>query len=355
MNKKFTNHSLNFVSICIFGILLFSLTGCSKFAEKKQALNEMPEETIFAVNAYRIKSGNLDDYLLFGGNVQTSSSVDIYPSMVGKISFINVRVGQYVYKDQVIMEIDASRAGMDFKSSPVKAPVSGTITKMPYNIGTTVATSMSVGQIGNTAWLEIKSNVAERFVSKLSIGQKAEVTFESFPGEVFFATLTKMDPVLDSSSRTIGIKLILDKRDSRIKAGMYAKIKLVTETKESVIILPNKVVVTRNGKDIVYVINEETKTVMPRQVTAGLRIDDKQEILDGLNEGELVVVKGQALLSENSKVKIISITGEDKNIQAEEQEQDKAADDKQNQTEPNETAEKKTVETENKSEKNEEA
>ena len=125
---------------------------------------------------------------------------------------------------------------------------------------------------------------------------------------------------------------------------MYAKIKLVTETKEGAIVLPSKVVVTRNGSDIVYVINEETNTVTPRHVTAGLRIDDKQEILEGLNEGELVVVKGQALLSENSKVKIISVSGEEKNVEAldeeseSEQEQVKVTDDMQSQTEQNDTA-----------------
>lgn len=339
MEKKlFSKYFFTPAQILFSALLITGLISCSKIAEKKVAQDDSTEETVFAVNAYRIKSGNLDDYLMFGGNVQTSSSVDIYPSMVGKISSINVRVGQYVYKDQVIMEIDASRAGMDFKSSPVKAPVSGTITKMPYNIGTTVATSMSVGQIGNTSWLEIKSNVAERFVSRLSIGQKAELTFESFPGETFSATLTKMDPVLDSSSRTIGIKLILDKRDSRIKAGMYAKIKLVTEIKEGVIVLPSKVVVTRNGEDIVYTINEETNTVTPRHVTAGLRIDDKQEILSGLHDGELVVVKGQALLSENSKVKIISISGEDEMKNENEVQEDDSENTDENQNEKREEA-----------------
>lgn len=280
--------------------------GCGK---KPAAEEESKAETIFAVNVYKAVPKTLDDYLEFGGNVQTASSVDIYPDVQsGKLSRILVKVGDKVKKDQVLCEVDASRPGMDYKNSPIKAPVAGTITSFPYNIGQTVAASMPVGKISSTGTLEVKTNVAERFVSRISMNEKAELTFDAYPGETFPAILVEIDPVLDTSSRTLGIKLVQTPSDSRLKAGMYARIKLVTDTKKNTIVIPNNVIVTRNDEDIVYIVDSMTNTVKASPVKRGIRVDDKQEIQMGIAPGDLVVIKGQALLSDGAKVNVVSIT-----------------------------------------------
>lgn len=280
--------------------------GCGK---KPAAEEEAKAETIFAVNVYKAVPKTLDDYLEFGGNVQTASSVDIYPDVQsGKLSRILVKVGDKVKKDQVLCEVDASRPGMDYKNSPIKAPVAGTITSFPYNIGQTVAASMPVGKISSTGTLEVKTNVAERFVSRISMNEKAELTFDAYPGETFPAILVEIDPVLDTSSRTLGIKLVQTPSDSRLKAGMYARIKLVTDTKKNTIVIPSNVIVTRNDEDIVYIVDSMTNTVKASPVKRGIRVDDKQEIQMGIAPGDLVVIKGQALLSDGAKVNVVSIT-----------------------------------------------
>lgn len=280
--------------------------GCGK---KPAAEEEAKAETIFAVNVYKAVPKTLDDYLEFGGNVQTASSVDIYPDVQsGKLSRILVKVGDKVKKDQVLCEVDASRPGMDYKNSPIKAPVAGTITSFPYNIGQTVAASMPVGKISSTGTLEVKTNVAERFVSRISMNEKAELTFDAYPGETFPAILVEIDPVLDTSSRTLGIKLVQTPSDSRLKAGMYARIKLVTDSKKNTIVIPNNVIVTRNDEDIVYIVDSMTNTVKASPVKRGIRVDDKQEIQMGIAPGDLVVIKGQALLSDGAKVNVVSIT-----------------------------------------------
>ena len=249
--KKFIIYSISL-------LVLISFTGCNK---KVAAAEEEKVETVFAVNAYKAVPQTLDNYLDFGGNVQAASSVDIYPDTNGKISKIYAKVGEKVNKDQVLAEVDASRPGMDYKSSPVKAPVAGTITSFPMNIGSTVAASMSIGKISSTGKLEIKTNVAERFISRISMKQKAELTFDAYPGEKFPATLIEIDPVLDATSRTLGIKLLQEPSDSRLKAGMYARIKLITDTKKNTIVIPHNVIITRNGEDIVYIIDSATNTV----------------------------------------------------------------------------------------------
>ncbi len=299
--------STKVIAFAGIGLLVSALfLSCSK---KNASDAESDAETVFAVNVYKASLKNLDDYLEFGGNVQTASSVDIYPDVQsGKISRILVKVGDKVKKDQVLCEVDASRPGMDYKNSPIKAPVAGTITSFPYNIGQTVAASMPVGKISSTGTLEVKTNVAERFVSRVAMNQKAELTFDAYPGEKFPATLVEIDPVLDTSSRTLGIKLVQTPPDSRLKAGMYARIKLITDTKKNTIIIPDDVIVTRNEEDIVYIVDSVTNTVKASPVKKGIRVDDKQEVEMGITPGDLVVIKGQALLTDGAKVNVISVS-----------------------------------------------
>lgn len=291
--------------VCGTMVLSFGLTGC---ANKKGSAVTEKAETVFAVNAYKAVPRTLDDYLEFGGNVETASSVDIFPDVQsGKISKINIRVGDKVKKDQVVALVDASKAGMDYQSSPIKAPVDGTITSFPYTVGTTVSATMSVGKISSTGQLEIKTNVAERFLSRVSKNQRAILTFDAYPGKTFPAKLVEIDPILDVNTRTLGIKLLQTPSDSRLRAGMYARIRLITDTKKNTIVIPTNVIVRRNEEDIVYIVDTLTNTVKASPVKRGIRVDDKQEVEMGITPGDLVVIKGQSLLSDGAKVNVVSI------------------------------------------------
>ena len=89
---------------------------------------------------------------------------------------------------------------------------------------------------------------------------------------------------------------------------MYARIKLLTDTKTNAIVIPNNVVVTRNEQDVVYIVDPKTNKAKMSPVKKGIRVDDKQEILMGIVPGDLVVVKGQALLNDGATVKIVNIS-----------------------------------------------
>ena len=293
-------------------ILIF--TGCTKPAQQNpnaapMGMDEKPAETVFAVNAFLSYKGDLNGYLEFGGDVSAVSSVDVLPDTNGKLSKIYVSVGDVVKKDQVLAEVDASRPGMTYSASPVKAPVSGTITSFATSVGNMVAASMTIGRISSTDKLEIKTSVPERFISKIKLNQKATLTFDAYPGETFYAKVTKISPVLDTSTRTMGVTLVLDPPDSKIKIGMYARIKLITDHKSNAIIIPASCLVTRSQEQCVFVVNPDN-TVSLKKVTVGIKVDDMVEILSGLEGNEKVVTKGQTLLNNGTKVNVVSLTEE---------------------------------------------
>ena len=303
------------LSIILSVLLILFFVGCTKPAQNPQAPQEVfnplgsTQQTVFDVNAFLSYKGDLNGYLEFGGDVSAVSSVDVLPDTSGKISRIYVSVGDVVKKDQILAEVDASRPGMTYSASPVKAPVSGTITSFASSVGNMVAPSMTIGRISSTDKLEIKTSVPERFISKIKLNQKAILTFDAYPGETFTAKVTKISPVLDTSTRTMSVTLILDPPDSKIKIGMYARIKLITDHKSNAIIIPTTALVTRSQEQCVFVVNPDD-TVTLKKVTVGIKVDDMVEILSGLEGNEKVVTKGQTLLNNGTKVNIVSLTEE---------------------------------------------
>lgn len=305
---KKTSAKLPFILMAA-AILSSALVSCKGKSEK--TAKEEETETIYAVNADIVQAGNLDDYLEFGGDVSSVSAVDVYPDAAGKISRIRVSVGDLVKKDQIIAYVDPSRPGMNYSENPVKAPISGRVTSFPPTIGTMVSQSYSIAKISDTDELQIKVNVAERFISRIRENQTAIVSFDAYPGVEFKARVFEVSPVLDTTSRTMLAKLKVEPADSRIKAGMYARVKLITDTIKGAVVIPNDAIVYRDGKPYVFTAKSESaeSSVNMVSVKEGLSVDNKTEIQEGLKEGDVIIVKGQSLLSDGSKVKILSISG----------------------------------------------
>ncbi len=302
----------NLFLLLICGCVL-TLSSCDKNS-KKDAKAKGDVEAVFAVNAYKVEPSTLDDYLEFGGDVDAASSVAVMPDTAGKISQVYVKVGQKVSKNQILASVDASRPGMVFAASPVRAPIAGTVTYFPGVVGTSVAQSSIIAKVSSTNKLEIETAVPERFVSRISLNQKALLSFNAYPGETFEAYISEVSPVLDTSSRTMNIKLSIKKQDPRIKIGMYAKIHLITEHKENIVVLPYDSVITREDQNYVFIVEqdgEKSKAVLS-PVKVGIRVDNYQEILQGVTNGDLVIVKGQTLLSDGSLVNVVSVTNEEK-------------------------------------------
>lgn len=293
--------------IAATAILLVS-AGCAK----KESASVVPKEeqkTVYAVNTYVTSPENLDEYLEFGGDVEATSSVDIMPDASGKLINIRVQVGDNVKRNQILAEVDPSRPGMTYETSPVRAPVTGTVTSFPISTGSMVAPTMSIGKISSTNDLEIVINVAERFVSRIKKGQNALLSFDAYPGEIFTAKVTEVNPVLDATSRSMTVKLRQDPADNRIKIGMYCRVKLITETKDNAIAIPRNAVLSRSGADYVFVVDPGTNTVTARPVTLGITVDDMVEVVSGLAANEQVVVSGQTLLDNGSHVNVVSSNG----------------------------------------------
>lgn len=291
-------------------ILLFASCKKGDSNEKGQNFNKKNfkstdnVETIFAVNTTKSVLGEINDYIELNGDVQAKTKVDVYPDVMGKLTNIYVKVGQYVNKDDVIAEVDPSKPGMTYSISPVKAPISGTVVEIPGRIGATVTPQIPLVKIGLLNRIEIVAFISEKFISKIKYGLPVLIRFEAYPELLFKGYISEISPVVDPQSRMMEISISLSENDPRIKSGMFAKLKIITEKKSSIIKTPIECVVKRYGESFVFVIKDNNQ-VEKRKVILGIQIDNKVEVVSGLKPNEEIVIRGQTLLDDNTKIKIV--------------------------------------------------
>lgn len=257
-----------------------------------------------AVRVTPIKLDTIENTVIINGDVLARTQVSVYPTVAGKLAEARFKVGDLVRQGEILAMIDPSRPGEVYSKSPVVSPVSGTVLSAPVNPGDTLSTQTAVYLVGDLSGLLVETFVPERFTAAAQKGLTAQVSFEAIPGETFPMTVDEVSPVLDPASRTLKIRLRFTKPDSRIKAGMFATVTLVTGAKHNVPVIPRSAVINTYGSWIVFTVREGT-TAERREIKLGLESEDFIEVVSGLNPGEQVVTAGQNFLSDGDPVRIV--------------------------------------------------
>lgn len=300
MNKEFNKKKVIIIGVAILAVLFLLGTA----GKGKKVKNSESEGQVTAVQVSAVIKGTVTDYQKFGGTVTARDSVAVLPDTQGKIVEILVSAGDYVEKDQVIGRIDASRAGQTYKLSPVKSPISGTITQVNAVVGSSASPAAPFAVVQTLDDLEISFSVIERFVTKITEGNDVLVTFDAIENEEFNAYVSHVNPTLDTMTRTMSAKAKLCTEDSRVKAGMFARLNVITNIKDDVLVVPSECVSMSEDKNIVFTVvdGKAVKTV----VTTGIKDGGIVEITSGLKLGDSVISVGQGLVSDGQSVKVVN-------------------------------------------------
>ena len=262
------------------------------------------ETRAVAVRAYTIASGSISNYTKILGDVVFNNEVKIYPNVEGKLLERKVSVGDWISKGSAIALVDPSKVGENYMPNPVESTVSGTVLSIPVHEGDTITTNTVIATIGNLSRIKISTSVPERYLANLKIGTPAEISFDAIPGLTFAAKVSEMSPTMDATSRTLDIKLDLEKADSRALVGMVATVKLVTESRKNVVVAPRSSVILDSAEDYIFIIKDDN-TVERRGIALGLEGEDSFEVKKGLAPGEKVVTEGKSSITNGDSVKII--------------------------------------------------
>jgi multidrug efflux pump subunit AcrA (membrane-fusion protein) len=104
------------------------------------------------------------------------------------------------------------------------------------------------------------------------------------------------------------VKVNVSDTESKLKAGMFAKVRVITEQKENIVKIPVTAVVNRFGERYVFVVDSEhpqNPVVKKRNIVQGIQIDGVLEVSEGLAPDEEIVIRGMSLLEDGSRINII--------------------------------------------------
>ena len=137
---------------------------------------------------------------------------------------------------------------------------------------------------------------------RVKVGQHAEVSLSYHPGKIWQGNVEYIYPDLDPKTRTLKVRLRFDNPDERLKPNMYANIRIFGGPSEDTIVVPIEALI-RTGREERVVISLGGGRFEARSVTAGMESGDFVEILQGIEEGDLVVTSGQFLIDSEASMR----------------------------------------------------
>jgi HlyD family secretion protein len=199
-----------------------------------------------------------------------------------------------VYQAQIRQaEASAQNILAQIRKRQILAPMDGVITQVNAKVGATTTIGQGAISMISSGKFQIESYVPEIYISLVKVGNDADVTLDSYGADkIFKAKVISIDPseTIKDGVSTYKIKLELQDGNELVRDGMTANVIITTEKKDNTISVLQGVIITRDGKKFVKVL--EGKNTVEKEVVVGDASSSGQvEIISGLSDGDLVIVK----------------------------------------------------------------
>lgn len=333
---------LRFTSLLSVALLL----SCGGAGKSESTENEGPQKT--KVRVEEVKLVPVDQISTFTATVEADKVNNIAPAMGGRIREIYVDVGANVRKGQVLVAMDAStfsqqetqvatlrrdyerykelyevggiskqqldqaKTQLDVaetamgnlgENTRLVSPLSGVVTARNYDPGD-VAMQLPILTIESLNPVKVTLSVSERYYSEVTVGMPVEVQTDALGDEVFQGKISLIYPTIDPVSHTFTVEVTVPNGNQRLRPGMFARVRMNFGSNERPL-LSDMAVLKQVGSNDRYVFVEENGKAVYTLVQLGVRINDKYEILSGLNAGDRVIIHGNTNLIDGSEVEVI--------------------------------------------------
>lgn len=317
---------------------------------QKAAEPAMPkEDETVLVNVTTAVMRSVPQTETYSSTVRANAVNNISPQSGSRIQKLNVEVGDFVSRGQILAEMDRlqldqtrlrlvndstelSRVRQLFAEGAIaksdlealelsynvtkssyenllentilRSPVSGVVTARNYDRGDLYGMQQPIYVVQEITPVKILIGISESDYTKVKKGDSVKITTDALPETVFTGKVNRIYPVIDAASHTVSVELIVPNGDRALRPGMYAQAEVSFGDNYSVVVPDNAVIKQQgSGQRSVYILQKDG-TVKSSIVKLGRHSGDEYEILSGVSEGDVVVTKGGASLKNGSKVRI---------------------------------------------------
>ncbi len=208
-----------------------------------------------------------------------------------ELNFLNE---EYTYENAVIQ----------LNKMKVVAPFDGVIVELPYfTPGVKISQGLPVVRVMNYEKLYLEVNLPEKQLDVVKINHTARVMNYTIIDDTLNGRVKQISPTIDPGTRTFKTSLIVENPEWKMRPGMFVKVELVVARRDSTIVIPKDIILSRQRGKTVFVI--EKGASQERVISTGLENPEVVEVLSGLEVDERLVTKGFEALRSRQKVKII--------------------------------------------------
>lgn len=330
----------------LIGAAVVMMTACGQKTDTTtQVAAENPKVTVEKVNAEYVSQ-----LAVYPTTIQADIMNNIAPQSAARISKINVEVGDHVKAGQTLALMDAinlektrlqmindsleygrikelyeigATSQSDFEAislkydvtrktyinlldnTILKSPISGIVTARNYDEGDMYAMAQPLFVVQDITPVKLVINVSESKYSQIKKGMEVDITTEAFGERVFKGVVDLIHPTIDAKTHTFPVEIKFENNDEVLRPGMFARV-TVNYGDNFRTVIPDKAVLKQvgSGEQYVYIL-EADGTVKFTTVVLGRRMNDRYEIISGVEDGATVVTTGQTRLRNGVKVDVV--------------------------------------------------
>lgn len=310
------------------------------------------------VEVGRVEAMRLEDDTQAVGTVRSRQGVMLRPEVSGRIAKLSFSDGQRVRRSQLLVQLDdslqraqlqqaeaqasiartnlqrnqdllaqnfISKSAVDQSGSNLEvaeaqvalakaqlarmqivAPFDGVVGLRMVNVGDYVKDGADLVNIEDLSSVWVDFRLPERFIARLKPGQGVQVTLDALPGRKYTGRIEALDSQLDANGRSVLVRAKLANAGGELRAGMYARSRVVFDVRENALVVPEEALVPLGDKQYIFKVVDEDGKKLARRVEAriGQRVPGKVEVLEGMKVGDVVIIAGQSRLGAGASVPV---------------------------------------------------
>jgi membrane fusion protein (multidrug efflux system) len=358
--------------------IVFGLKLATPIVKKAcQSILEAPDMAeraarVASVEAIVLKPGTISKRITTVGKLKANESVTLRTEMQGRIKEIAFKEGTMVKKGDVLIrfedeetqaqvvkaeadiefrqarynrmqalqakgltkgpEFDQERGGLNMAKAELevaKAKLSKTVISAPFDgkiglidvsAGAFVDSQKELVTLVDFDPMKIDFKIPEKFIHDIGAGQTAEVRLDSFPDQIFQATVEAVDSRVDPQTHSIAVRATIPNPDGKLQTGLFGSVSVIIGVKNDALLVPESALGREGEVEYVWVVTNGKAG--RKRVLTGTKENGKAEITAGLRADEIIITSGQLKLGEGMAVKITNMGDKDLEVVDEDEDSD---------------------------------
>ena len=348
---KKTSLFLIFCFFVIFLLFVFTTKLFSSKAEKKpKDLKTSPTK----VEVKIVEQKSISEKLSLAGEFFANESVSIQSEVSGRINYIGFADGETVQKNTLLVGLDSSLPNAEFlkfsaeydlananfhraenlyeqnylssrsldeviaskeiakakkqlskailEQYKIKAPFNGRVGLRKISIGSYVKNGQELLLIQDLDILKFDFQVPERYSNLVKVGQPVTIKTNAF-SDLVSGVVNAIDVGNQNRGRVLNLRTLVKNNNGFLRSGMFGKVDLIIQKKDDAVVVPEEALFSEQSSKFVWKVNEGL--VKKTSVVTGIRLNDEVEIIDGLGNGDAVVVAGHLKLRKDGQKVVV--------------------------------------------------